>query len=128
MPYERAFQTAGIPLLPAAKEFLQEFGGLVISYVTGNHETDVLDFLADRAVKGMRVPALKGFEDLVGVAHLCPIGHFLFGTCILFMDADGRVYGGSDEAVTLIGGTGEETVGNILMGKEHQVIEKKVTR
>jgi hypothetical protein len=102
---------------------LREFGGLIITYALKKQQEDVLEFLAERAVQGMGGGGVKEFERLIGVCPLCPIGHYLFGTCMLFMDAKGRVFGGSDEAVTLIGNTGKEAVGKILSGAQSAALE-----
>jgi hypothetical protein len=123
--YEDAYQTEGRTLLPKTKEFLRNFGGLIIPYLTSSQREDVLAFLADREVHAMDRNGVECFEELTGAAPLCPIGHYQFGTCILFMDKRGYVFGGSDETVTLIGRTGEEAVGNILSGTEAQVIEPR---
>jgi hypothetical protein len=123
--YEDAYAAERLSLLPEAKNFLRRFGGLIIKYVTPRQQQDVLEFLAERAVRGMGNGGNEGFEELTGVAPLCPIGHCYFGTCILFMDANGRVFGGSDETVSLIGPTGEEAIGRILSGVECKVIEPK---
>jgi len=122
--YEQAYGSEGLPFLPRTKRFLREFGGLIIRYVTKSRQEDVLEFLAERAVRGMGGNGIKCFEELIGVSPLCPIGHYLFGTCMLFMDNRGWVFGGSDETVTLIGRTGEEAVRNILTGVESEVLSK----
>jgi hypothetical protein len=121
--YEEAYASEGLRLLPEAELFLRGFGGLIIPYATRSHQEDVLEFLADRAVQGMRGRGIETFEELIGVAPLCPIGHYLFGTCMLFMDSRGWVFGGSDESVALVGKTGEEAVRNILTGVESEVLE-----
>jgi SUKH-3 immunity protein len=123
--YEEAYASEGLCLLPTARRFLRGFGGLIIRYESRSHQEDILEFLADRAVLGMKGRGIASFEELIGVAPLCPIGHYLFGTCMLFMDGRGRVYGGSDEIITLVGKTGEEAVGNILTGAESEILEAR---
>ena len=121
--YEQAYESEGVPFLSKTKEFLSAFGGLIVCYETKSRQEDVLEFLAERAVQGMGGSGLKGFEELIRVAPLCPIGHYLSGTCMLFMDTRGHVFGGSDETVTFIGETGEDAIGNILTGAESKVLE-----
>ena len=113
--------------MPKTKQFVREFGGLIIRYETKSRQEDVLEFLAERAVQGMGGSGLTGFEELIGVAPLCPIGHYLFGTCMLFMDSRGQVFGGSDETVTFVGKTGEDAIGNILTGVASEVLEPKTS-
>ena len=48
---------------------------MIIRYVTKYQQEDVLEFLAERAAKGMGSSGVKCFEELTGVAPLCPIGH-----------------------------------------------------
>lgn len=126
-PYETAYAAEGLPFPQKVKAFLRHFGGLIIRYGTPAENQDVLEFLAERAVQGMGRGGNKGFEELVGVAPLCPIGHYQYGTCILFMDRRGRVFGGSDEAVTLVGSTGEEAINNILCGIDGKILEPRKT-
>ena len=123
--YEEAFGSEGVPFLPKTEEFLLKFGGLIVPYPTESGQEDVLEFLAERAVQGMGSGALEDFEGLIGVAPLCPIGHYLYGTCMLFMDSRGRVFGGSDEAITFVGETGEDAIGNILTGVAREVVEPR---
>lgn len=125
--YEQAYAAEGLLLVPKAKQFLHEFGGLIIRYDTKSAQEDVLEFLAERAVQGMGGAGIAGFETLTRVSPLCPIGHYLFGTCMLFMDGQGRVFGCSGEAVILVGNTGEEAVVNILTGVESEVIEPRTS-
>lgn len=122
--YEQAYESEGVPFLPRTKQFLRAFGGLIIRYETKARQEDVLEFFAERAVQGMGGRGLEDFQERIGVAPLCPIGHYLFGTCMLFMDNGGRVLGGSDETVTFIGETGEEAIGNILTGVDSAVIAR----
>lgn len=120
--YEKAFAVERVPLLPKVKSFLRQFGGLIVRYATESHQPDVLDFLAERAVVGMGTGGIGGFEKLIGIAPLCPIGHYQFGTCVLLMSGDGRVFGGSDESVSLVGSTGTKAICNILCGGHVKVL------
>jgi hypothetical protein len=121
--YAGAYQAEGRSLLPKAKEFLSKFGGLIIQYPTNSEHGDVLAFLAEREIHAMDDSGVVCFEELIGVAPLCPIGHYQLGTCILFMDKRGYVYGGSDATITLVGRTGEEAISNILTGEAGEVLE-----
>jgi hypothetical protein len=119
---EEAYAHEGLQLLPKPKAFLRKFGGLVIPYVTKSQQQDVLDFLAERAIRGMK-HGIKGFEKLLVTAPLCPVGHYLFGTCILLMDRKGQIFGGSDETLTRVGNTGEKAISNILGGIDAEILE-----
>jgi hypothetical protein len=125
--YEEAYTAEGLSLLPKVKMFLSRFGGLIISHVTKSQQHDVLEFLAERAVRSMGNGGIEGFEELIGVTPLCPIGHCSFGTCILLMDRRGQVFGGSDETVTFVATTGEEAISNILSGVESQILEPRIS-
>jgi SUKH-3 immunity protein len=109
--YEAAFHEEGVDLLDQPREFLSEFGGLVIPYENCSHQEDVLDFLADEAVQGLG--NLRGYEKIIGLA-VCPIGHYAFGNCLLMMDQLGKVYGGIDWTVSLVGESGLSAIENIL--------------
>lgn len=125
--YEEASKAEGRSLLPKAKQFLSKFGGLIIQYSPKSGQADVLAFLAERTIHAMDGSGLECFEELIGVSPLCPIGHYQFGTCILFMDKRGYVFGGSDETITLVGQTGEQAIENILTGVAVEVLEPKAT-
>lgn len=125
--YQEAYRSEGRPFLLRAKQFLSRYGGLVIPYTTRSQTEDVLAFLAEREVHAMNGIGVESFEALLGVAPLCPIGHYQCGTCILFMDKRGRVFGGSDETLTLIGRTGEEAVANILSGADNEVLQPRAS-
>jgi hypothetical protein len=123
--FEDAYSAEGLKLLPKSKKFLRQFGGLIIKYKMPNQRQDVLEFLAERAVQGMSGGGISCFEELTGVAPLCPIGHFLFGTCMLLMDRQGRVFGGSDTGVSLVGESGMQAICAILTGSEMEILEPR---
>lgn len=122
--YEQAYENERLTIPPKVREFLRDLGGATFKYELRHHQEDVLDFVADRAVQGMGA-GIKCFEELIGVSPLCPIGHYLFGTCMLLMDRRGRVFGGSDTTVTLVGNSASQAIWNILSGAEADILEPK---
>jgi hypothetical protein len=121
--YETAYANEKLSFVSKVKSFLSSFGGLIINYQMPNHVEDILEFEAQNAVRGMGGGALRIFEDLIQASHLSPIGHYQAGTCMLLMDENGKVFGGSDTYVCLIGKTGREAIEAILSGSEVTVLD-----
>lgn len=124
--YKSAYQEEGATFSSATERFLKRFGGLTIHYPTGAGQPDVLEFCADDAIRGVGRTALTQLERLVGVAHLCPIGHYQYGTCMLLQDERGRVFGVSDDTLTRVGESGEEAIENILSNKEVLILRQEL--
>jgi hypothetical protein len=124
--YEAACEAEGVSLLPATRDFLRRYGGLVIKYEDSLRQTDVLEFCADDAVRGMGIGGLRQVERLLDVRPLCPIGHYQYGTCMLLQDEGGRVFGVSDDTTTFLGESGEEAIENILSLREPGLIRSEV--
>ncbi|HEV3339439.1 MAG TPA: SUKH-3 domain-containing protein [Pirellulales bacterium] len=122
--YERAYENEHLRFVVEVKEFLRHFGGLIIKYKMPTKVPDVLEFEAEHAVRGMGRGALRSFEELTKASALFPIGHYQGGTCMLLMDEGGKVFGGSDTCVCLIGRTGSEAVETILTGSRVTVLDE----
>ena len=119
-----AYRAEGLPWTNEVEEFLREFGDLVIVYTTKFESNDVLEFCAQRAALGIGRVGLKEFEELSGRRSLCPVGHYQFGTCLLLMAGNGEMLGGTDEAITFIGKSGKDAIGNILIREEASLISQ----
>jgi SUKH-3 immunity protein len=124
--YEKAFEREGISLTQATRDFLGRYGGLVIKYQGAMGQTDVLDFCADDAVRGIGARGLHEMERLLDVRPLCPIGYCLCSTCLMLQDERGRVFGVSDDTTSFLGESGEEAVENILSLREPRLIRSEV--
>lgn len=123
--YLDAYAREGLALSSAARMFLRSFGGLLMRYKSTSGQEDTLGFMADEAVRNMGGGILAQTEEQFGVGSLCPIGHYLWGMCLLLQAEDGSVYGLMDDRRVLIGKSGEESVDNVLSLEEPQVLESE---
>jgi hypothetical protein len=123
--YVEAYGREGLGLSSAAKLFLRSFGGLLIRYQAASGQEDVLGFTADEAVRNMGGGILVQTEKHFAVGKLCPLGHYLWGMCLLLQADDGAVYGLLDDRRILLGKSGEESIDNILSLEEPQVLESE---
>lgn len=124
-PYQTAYKREGLTLSSAARSFLHRFGGLLIKYALRPGHDDVLGFFADEAVQNMGHGILAQTEEQFGAGRLCPLGHYLYGMCLLLQSDDGKVYGLSDDRTLLVGPSGEEAVDNVLSGRQPQILESE---
>jgi hypothetical protein len=123
--YVEAYGREGLVLSSAAKMFLRNFGGLLIRYEAASGQDDVLGFTADEAVRNMGGGILAQTEQQFAVGRLCPLGHYLWGMCLVLQADDGAVYGLVDDRRVLLGKSGEESVDNVLSLEEPQVLESE---
>ena len=65
--------------------------------------------------KGAGRGTLEGYEEMAN-APLSPIGSYSFGMCLLLMNSQGRVFGGTEWSLVVLGSTGEEAIERILTG------------
>ncbi|HZU38912.1 MAG TPA: hypothetical protein VFA18_23495, partial [Gemmataceae bacterium] len=54
------------------------------------------------------------------------LGHYQYGTCLLLQAPDRAVFGVSDDALSRLGGSGEEAINAILIGLEPELIDSEV--
>lgn len=124
--YEAAFEREGVSLTQATRDFLSRYGGLMIRYHDIVGGTDVLEFCADDAVRGLGSGGLHQMERLLDVSPLCPVGHYQYATCMMLQDEKGRVFGVSDDTTSFLGESGEEAIENILSLREPRLIRSEV--
>lgn len=85
----------------------------------------MLGFTADEAARNMGGGILAQSEEQFVAGRLCPLGHYLWGMCLLLQADDGAVYGLLDDRTVLLGQSGEESVDNILSLEVPQVLESE---
>jgi hypothetical protein len=98
----------------------------VIEYEGALGQSDVLEFCADGAVRGMGGGGLDQMERLLDVSPLCPIGHYKHATCMMLQDESCRVFGVSDDTTSFLGESGEEAIENILSLRDPRLIRSDV--
>lgn len=120
--YLECYRREALECPQAAIRFLARFGGLVVPYRTDTHQDDVLDLRADRAALGSGHGALASYEAMGTRGALCPIGSYQHGDCLLLMDGQGAVLGGTEWSLLYVGRTGEEAIERILSGAAMETV------
>ena len=100
-------------------EFLREFGGLTVVYphvrATGSEDNFVVS--AKVAVLGRYAYQwVTDYNRRAGSKFLTPVGEAARGYLILMMDQSGRVLGGYDPFLAVIGGSGDEAIETLCSG------------
>jgi hypothetical protein len=114
--YERALEEDGYEVFPVVLEFLSEFGGLSIVHerLSGKQDTPCFDAkIAAESVFPEQVAAYSSQVD----ASLCVVGEYCWRLYTIMMDQDGRSYGGVDQNLDYLGGTGVQAIENIISGE-----------
>ena len=125
--YETAFAEENLTIPTKVQSFLRHFGGLIIPYKNLAQQDDTIDFLAEEAVQGLGNQQLRSYDALVGGGHLCPIGHYAFGSCLLLMSSTGNVYGGQDMILYFVGNSGPQALENLVTGRHLEPMNQRST-
>jgi len=117
-------RAAGHELLPSARGFLAEFGGLTVAH---RHlkSADRLDhFVIDglRAARGRDPAWIRDYERRTRERALTPIGEASGGYLIMCMAPGGTVYGGYDDVLLKFGLTGDDTLEALCTGRQYSEI------
>lgn len=107
----------GYSVFPAARVFLERFGGLHLEWcdVLSNEQTlhtDVHDAIANVFRQNVMI-----FEERVG-HRLCLVGEAFDGYMALLVADDGTVFVGVDDTLRRAGRSPEDALNNILLGFE----------
>ena len=110
----------GLALLPAARAFLAEFGGLTVTYpharVPGSQDKFVIDPLL--ALRGRDPGWAREYARRCGEPALTPVGEAARGYLIMCMGPGGHVYGGYDGTLVLLGTSGDDAIEGLCTGRE----------
>ena len=118
----RAFLTGeGYTWFPAVADFLAEFGDLLIKFKREDGSSDTINLDACEASAGVWFPDY--YAPRTGQTRFCAIGQAYSNHLLLFMDEAGRVYGGFDEYICLIGSSGEEAIEIICSNQRARIQE-----
>jgi hypothetical protein len=117
----RAYLTGeGYAWFPAVATFLAEFGDLRISFVR-NGLSELLSLDACEASASFDVLwVVEEYAQRIGRAQFCVIGKAYTGHLLLFMDDTGRVYGGFDNFLCMIGTSGVDAIEAICSNRPVQ--------
>ncbi len=106
------------PVHTTATEFLAHFGELKIVYPYSDlGSEDELRFDPIYAISFVQIRTVQDYARRVK-APLCVIGTYNHLHDTLMMTPEGKVYGGYDDHLDLVGHSGEEAIDNILKGEE----------
>jgi hypothetical protein len=119
----RAYLTGeGYAWFPAVAAFLAEFGDLRIRFKR-HGLSELLSLDACEASASFDVLwVLEEYAQRIGRARFCVIGEVYTGHLLLFMDDMGRVYGGFDDFLCLIGSSGVDAIEAICSNRPVQEI------
>ena len=104
---------AGYKWFDEAEKFLREFAGIRVEFKTERGTTDSFHFDAIMANEGFDIAWVRlNYRGRVG-KDLCVIGQGFCDHMTLLMDDSGRVFGGYDETLVLIGRSGDNAIERI---------------
>jgi hypothetical protein len=72
-----------------------------------------------RAARGRDPAWIRDYEQRTHERALTPIGEASRGYLIMCMAPDGTVYGGYDDVLLKVGGTGDDTLETLCTGREY---------
>ncbi|MET4106647.1 SUKH-3 domain-containing protein [Hymenobacter sp. UYP22] len=108
---------------PEVAAFLEEFGGLAIKFKREEGGSDELNFHACDASAGVDVSWVqKDYAQRIGHSQFCVIGTAFSDHLLLFMDGEGRVYGGFDDYLCYIAEDGTKAIERICTNQPVQEI------
>ncbi|MCA8832464.1 SUKH-3 domain-containing protein [Hymenobacter pini] len=114
LSYQLALRIEGYPWFSAVEYFLQRYGGLRIAFRYENGNTGILHFDARKAAKEVDTDwAQDNYIQRIGCSSLCIIGQTHSDHMSLYMDEEGKVYGGFDDFLCLIAENGEGAIETI---------------
>ena len=110
LSYRLCLAAEGYVWFPAVAAFLGEFGGLALTFPP-HHKRDTLHFNACKASAGVDARwVCDDYALRLGNRQLCVIGAAYSDHLLLFMDDAGRVYGGYDDFLCEVAGSGLEAI------------------
>lgn len=122
--WQMDLEKEGYHVFSSVIDFLHHFGGLYIKNFRDRSPQAPLtfDFDVSRAMRSVPRERIAYLYESRISSPLCVIGQAHEDHMILMMDATGKVYGGYDEFMALIGNTGEEAIENLCTGNGIQEI------
>src|SRR5215467_2384089 len=122
---EAELRADGHKLLPSARRFVEEFGGLAVVHphfkVAGSPGNFVIDPLL--ATRGTDPGWVRDHEHRTTEPALTPIGQASRGYLIMCMGHEGAVYGGYDKVLMILGASGDDALEALCTGRESPHIE-----
>jgi hypothetical protein len=117
---EAELRADGHALLPSARAFLAEFGGLTVVHpharVPATPDRFVIDALL--ATQGTDPRWVREYERRSGEPALTPVGEAARGYLIMCMGQGGHVYGGYDSFLVRLGTSGDDVIEGLCTGRE----------
>ena len=117
---EAELRAGGHALLPPARAFLAEFGGLTVVHPHARAPASPDSFVIDAllAAQGRDPDWVREYERRSGEPTLTPVGEAARGYLIMCMGPGGNVYGGYDDFLVRLGTSGDDTIEGLCTGRE----------
>lgn len=117
---EAGLRADGHVLLPSARAFLAEFGGLTVVHPHARAPTSPDRFVIDAllAANGGDPSWVREYERRSGEPSLTPVGEAARGYLIMCMGPGGHVYGGYDNTLIRLGTSGNDAIEGLCTGRE----------
>ena len=117
---EAELRADGHALLPSARAFLAEFGGLTVVHPHARAPASPDRFVIDAllAAKGTDSGWVREYERRSGEPALTPVGEAARGYLIMCMGAGSHVYGGYDDFLIRLGTSGDDAIEGLCTGRE----------
>ncbi|GAB2715001.1 hypothetical protein GCM10011495_39580 [Hymenobacter frigidus] len=110
LSYRLCLAAEGYAWFPAVAAFLGEFGGLALTFPR-HHQRDTVHFHACQASVGVDARWVRDdYARRLGNRTLCVIGAAYSDHLVLFMDDAGQVYGGYDDFLCEVAGSGPAAI------------------
>jgi len=110
----------GHALLPSARAFLAEFGGLTVVHPHARAPASTDRFVIDAlvAARGTDPDWVRDYERRSGETALTPVGEAARGYLIMCMGPGGHLYGGYDNFLVRLGTSGDDAIEGLCTGRE----------
>lgn len=117
---EAELRANGHLLVPAARAFLTEFGGLTVTHRHARVPTTLDRFVIDAllATRGRDPDWVREYERRSAESVLTPVGEAARGYLIMCMGPTGNLYGGYDHSLIRLGTSGDDAIEGLCTGRE----------
>jgi len=106
----------GYDWFPSVENFLSEFGNLRLVFLSSNGKKDSLHFDVIKTANDIDVRWItEDYSKRIESENFCIIGQAFSDHMTLFMDGQGRVYGGFDDQLFSVGENGLDAIQHICL-------------
>jgi hypothetical protein len=114
--FKELLEKEGYDWFSCVENFLGEFGNLKLVFLSSNGKNDSLHFDIMKTAHDSDIQWItEDYSKRIGSRKFCIIGQAFSDHMTLFMDDQGRVYGGFDDHLCFIGNNGIEAIEHICL-------------